>query len=184
MVKFTVKILTICYLILSIHSVSADTKFEVSLGLNYFLQSQSEANFLVSIEDSTDIGLQIGAKIRSPFTQNKLHFIGTGLDIANIEGQRLLGFRALDYQWQFDEQYRLGLFFGAASLDTGAPQNGYYYGFSMTMTNFYENLTINLEMSRADGLARDRIVSDPAGTEVDIFLDVFMSSINVAWQFF
>ncbi len=172
------------FLLLSSQTLASNATVEVSLGLNYFLQSQTSDSFFEPVKNQTDAGYQISAKIQKPYDHNEKHYIGTGLDIADINGQTLLGFRAVDYKWAMNDSYHLGFFIGAASLDNKAPQNGYYYGVNLTIPELYKNFAVNFEISRADGLARDRISSDAPGDQPDIFMDITTSSINLAWQFF
>ena len=79
----------------------------------------------------------------------------------------------------------MGAFFGAASLDTGSSQTGYYTGFSASLTNIGQSgLDAVLEFRHGDGLGRDVLFEgDPVITEHDFFLDFDALSVSVSYRF-
>lgn len=133
-------------------------------------------------ESSTVLHLAAGAKRH--FGASKKHWLGFGVDRYQILGQRLLALRALDYEYQLTSQVRVGAFFGAASLNTGLPQNGYYTGFNASYLDVIPNLDIVAELRHGNGLARDRRPEiDPVGERVDMFLDFTSLGFSVRWTF-
>ncbi len=143
----------------------------------------SVSEFLTEIEEiddetETSSGYALGVSAKRPVGKTNRHLFGFGVDFIEVSGQRLTGFRALDYQFKISKRIRLGTFFGAASLDSGEPQNGYYTGLNLSITDIYKNLGFKFEIKRSDGLARDRIEGEPQGSRPDIFIDIHSLSVS------
>ncbi len=135
-------------------------------------------------QDSSDSGFHLGISIKNTYGQNKNHYFGVGIDLDDILGDQVIGYRALDYERAFGNHWRAGAFFGAATLDSGLPQNGYYTGFNLSYDRFFENLGLSFEVRHGNGLARDRLLSsDPGGEKPDIFLDYTAVALQLRWTF-
>lgn len=140
---------------------------------------------VIDASDPSDNGYHAGIAARKNLGKSQRHWFGVGVDVSEILDQTLVGLRALDYQYQIYPHVRIGAFFGAATLDTGSMQNGYYTGINLTATDVgTKNLNVILEFRHGDGLARDRLLaSDPEGTQPDIFLDFDALSLSVGYRF-
>ncbi len=140
-------------------------------------------------EQPSDTGYHFGIAARRHLGKNQQHRFGFGVDVDEILGDTLIGLHALDYQYVWNEQWRSGFFFGAASLDTGASQNGFYFGTSVSATNVVQQgMDIVLEARAGSGLARDRLLpDDPPAPEddnrPDIFLDFLAISLSLSYRF-
>ena len=139
----------------------------------------------LSVDDS---GYHLGVGIRSFYGKNKNHLFGFAIDIDEIAGDQVIGYRALDYQYLLTDNWRFGGFFGAASIDTGLPQNGFYFGLNTTWVNLFNVFDVVLEYREGDGLARDRFVDelgDPQGEPgfPDIFLDYSSFAVKLQYSF-
>lgn len=133
-------------------------------------------------QDFNDTSYHFGFRLYNAI--NPKHMLGVGLDYDEILSENLIGYRAIDYQYIFSERYRVGAFFGAASLDTGLPQNGYYYGVNALTFISSNRLALQYELKVGDGLARDRLLeSDPEGEKPDIFLDFIAHTLALQWHF-
>lgn len=135
-------------------------------------------------QDFSDSGYDFGLSIKNGVGKNKRHFIGSGVDVHSISGDQVIGLRAIDYEYALSDQFRLGGFFGAASIDTGLAQHGYYMGLN---TNYFfsEALSIGLEFKHGWGLARDRLVDGDPVSDInrpDIFLDYYALGFQLNWR--
>lgn len=168
-------------------NVSASDEYRVewvtSVGIKQYSKSYRKGNEEFDGQDYSGSDAFVSFVARNRYGKNKKHTLGIGADISQIQGQIMLGFRAVDYQYLLTERLRLGTFIGAASLQSGAPQNGYYYGANLSYLNFWHGLGVSVEWSRGDGMARDRLPSDPDGFKPDIFIDINQLSLGVVWQF-
>lgn len=118
---------------------------------------------------------------------NKLfgrHGLGFGIDVGKLAGHTELAYRALNYRYLIGDNMTIGAFFGASSLDTGLPQNGYYVGFSTTYLDLFYGFDLSATLRHGNGLARDRLLSDdPVSSRPDIFLDYTSAAMGLVWRF-
>lgn len=139
------------------------------------------AEFDSADHDGTDIKATFA--IHNVYGEYQHHKVGVGLDYFNVNDQRLIGYRALDYRYQVSRHFQGGLFLGAASLDSGIPQNGYYGGVNLGLLDAVFDTDIVFEINIGSGLARDRTSKDVPGEKPDIFLDFVASSITLQKRF-
>ncbi|TVZ37928.1 hypothetical protein P886_2275 [Alteromonadaceae bacterium 2753L.S.0a.02] len=122
--------------------------------------------------------------IRNLMGSRQQHALGFGVDTYEVDNQRLIGLRAIDYQYQFNSWLRAGAFIGAATLDSGLPQNGYYLGVNFSVLKILYNTDVLFEYRNGNGLARDRLLKDdPEGVKPDIFADFNVAAIALNWRF-
>ncbi|MBW8191219.1 hypothetical protein K0504_09240 [Neiella marina] len=160
------------------------TEIYANLGLNYHNVSFDTGNAQADADDDSDAGYHLGFGVRRPFGEHQQHWFGFRVDFDEVLGDSMVGFRAIDYQYQLDDHWRLGAFFGAASLDTGASQTGYYLGGGATYLNIYPQLDVGLDVRYGDRLARDVLFADDPETDSpDIFYDVLSTSLYLSWRF-
>ena len=161
--------------------------FSVERYINFGAQSHSityEWDGSEPTGDSSGSDFSLGLGMLNELGENGRHHLGFGLDIQNVLDDRLLGLRAVDYQYQATQKFRFGAFIGAATVNTGASQNGYYLGANAAWMEILPNLDIVLELRRADGLARDTLPSDELDiSRPDIFMDVNFSAVLLRWRF-
>lgn len=152
---------------------------------------RAEFNTLDPVIDSsnpTSQGLYLSTALRKTFGASQKHKLGFGLDISEVNNDRMTGFRALDYQYQWLKNIRIGAFFGVASLDSGLPQNGYYTGVNTTyFPSAAQNWSLSVELSHGNGLGRDRVaeLGDPLCRcrQNDIFLDFYRAAFKFDYYF-
>lgn len=158
----------------------------IKLGANYHSGHYEIGIPAVDDNDTTGTGYHLGMGIRRSFGASNKHLIGAGIDVDKMVGQRIIGYRAIDYQYQFGAKVRSGLFVGAASLDSGLPQNGYYAGITASWIDVLAGADLTLELRQANGLARDRLQSSdphPPLGRPDIFVDVSSTTLALSWRF-
>lgn len=147
---------------------------------------EATINYELLDRDFSDNGYYFGFSVRSAYGRDGKHLFGFGIDAMQIAGDRLIGYRALDYMYRVDNQWRLGVFFGAATLDSGLPQNGLYTGASVSRLNLIGNIDGMVSLNFGDGLARDRAFeSDFIGMDnrPDIFLHFAAITTSLSWRF-
>lgn len=179
------KVLTVFIAALLLASTANAYEFNFSAGLqSYSVDQLAEDNSLPN-ESESGTGLHLGASVKNKYGETQKHWFGFGVDIDRIMGQRMLALRALDYEYQLSERVRVGTFFGAATLDTGLPQNGYYTGINASYLNIIDKLDVVVEARYGNGLARDRkrLTTDPDGERPDMFLDFTSIALTLRWNF-
>ena len=105
----------------------------IAIGINSHSIQTDFDNPEVDNQDINDEGYHVSVGIRNTYGKSERHLLGFAIEIDEIGSSTLIGYRALDYTYHLNRRIRLGGFFGAASIDTGLPQNGYYAGISMSV---------------------------------------------------
>lgn len=171
---------------LSTTSIAAESlEFRASAGYQSHNADWLTADPEFNNQDFSDSGIYFGISLKNRFGKNNNHLVGVGIDIDSILDERVIGYRAIDYQYVLNKKWRIGGFIGAATIDTGLPQNGYYLGANGSYF-FSEKISLTAEIRHGNGLARDRVFeSDPEQvTELpDIFLDYSAFGLQVDWHF-
>lgn len=170
---------------------AAAQEWVISAGIETHQSEFDTLDPVIDASQPTDQGLYFSSAIRKSFGSSQKHKLGFALDLSGVNGDRMTGFRALDYQYQLIERWRLGGFFGVASVDSGLPQNGYYLGLNTTFfPSASKNWSLNLELSHGNGLGRDRreeAFDDPACgddcRQPDIFLDFYRAAFTFSYYF-
>ncbi len=171
-----------------LHAVTANAyEMHIGAGANYYSVNYTTGDLELDSENETGSGYHFNWGIRKSFGETQRHYIGAGLDIDDIAGNRVLGLKAIDYQYATGKNTRLGAFIGAASMDSGLPQNGYYYGAHATLNNFPGPFDLKAELRYGSGLARDRLLDDdpqdPVYNRPDIFNSYSSAAISLNYRF-
>lgn len=174
----------LCFGVISNHVAAYEKLLSVGVQNHSIQQRTGDPN--IDDEDLDDSSFHIGFRLYNQI--NAKNLIGVGLDYDEVGSQKVLGYRAIDYRYLLSNRIHLGAFFGAASLDSGLPQNGYYYGFNASFLLIPEKLSLSFENKFGDGLARDRLLStDPEDSSgenrPDIFLDYQAYVLALQWHF-
>jgi Capsule assembly protein Wzi len=110
---------------------------------------------------------------------------GVRLELDRIEGDLLLGVRALDYRYRFDSPLAFTLFAGAARYDLATPAYGYYYGAGVQWRDIVRGFDLSLDLKYADKVARDKLLpSDPPATpRPDSFYDISSAVLSLSYRY-
>lgn len=176
------RILLLSSLIFTSNTILA-YEFHISLGANQHSVKHNTGDPLTDDMNPSDQAMSIGFGFKNQLT--KKHYLGLGMDFSELLGQRLRGYRALDYQYALFPKFRVGGFFGAVSIDSGLPQSAYYMGINASAYKILNSkIALTFELSHGNGLSRDRLLDDdPQGEKPDIFLDYLASCVKVSWEF-
>jgi len=163
----------------------AAAEFNIALGSQHHKATMDSGDPVVDATKYSDSGYHLEFGIKNRYGRSGKNLFGAGIDVDDILGKTLVGLRALDYQRILFPHLRVGGFIGAASFDSGLPQNGYYLGMNIQYTDIViKGLDIGAEYRYGRNLARDRLrSSDPQGPRPDIFMDFSSVGIAVNWRF-
>lgn len=110
--------------------------------------------------------------------------LGVRLELDDIDGHSLLGFRAIDYRYRFDGPLAAGFFLGAARYDLATPAYGIYGGVGAQWRDLFKGWDLGLDFRYATKVARDRLLaSDPPGARPDLFYDITSATLYVSRRF-
>lgn len=183
MVKLFTFFSTLCLVFLATTSSVYGGENKIGLGITAYQGNWNTGDRALNEENTDGTGIHVSLSVREVYGR---HEFGFGIDYDSIFDSRIIGLRALDYQRRFSQHFALGAFLGAATLDSGLPQNGYYLGVTGTRKNvFNKKVNVEFALRYGSGLARDKnLASDSqAGQFRDIFLDFWASTIALSWSF-
>lgn len=110
--------------------------------------------------------------------------LGVRMELDDIDGNLLIGFRALDYRYRFDGPLAVGAFLGAARYDLATPAYGIYGGLGAQWRNLMPGWDLGVDLRYAIKVARDRLLpTDPPGERSDLFYDITSATLSVSRRF-
>ena len=112
--------------------------------------------------------------------------LGARLELDDVQGHSLIGFRAFDYRYRFDGPLAATLFIGAARYALRLPAYGIYYGAGAQWRNVLPGWDLGIDWRYANSIARDNLLpGDPVSAigRVDSFYDVTSWTFSVSRHF-
>lgn len=169
-------------LVITISSSAYET--QLSLGWKSYSATQLTGDSTIDNQDENGNSYLAGIALHNRYGKSEKHRLGTGVEFSRALNSTITGFRAVDYRYHLNQALSIGGFIGAASLDSGLPQNGYFAGFSGNWQFRNSPIGLGIEYRRADGLARDRLLKDdPEGEKPDVFVDIDSFALKLNWTF-
>lgn len=163
-------------------ALTYETQF--AIGWQNYSATQLTGDPAIDNKDENNSSYVVGITIHNRYGSNEKHHVGTGVDFSRALDSTITSFRAIDYRYRLNHTLSLGLFIGAATMDSGLPQNGYFAGIGGNWQLIDSPLGVGFEYRRADGLARDRLLEDdPEGAKPDIFVDIDSLVLKLNWTF-
>jgi len=101
-----------------------------------------------------------------------------------VDGHYLIGFRALDWRYRFDNPLAFGLFVGAARYSTITPATSLYAGLGLQWRDIWRHWDLDLDGRYGDNLARDHVLaSDFQGTRPETFYRIQSLALYLSRHF-
>jgi hypothetical protein len=101
-----------------------------------------------------------------------------------VDGHYLIGFRALDWRYRFDNPLALGLFVGAARYSTITPATSLYAGLGVQWRDIWQHWDLDLDGRYGDNLARDHVLaSDFQGSRPETFYRIQSLALYLSRHF-
>jgi hypothetical protein len=158
----------------------ASAELFVDVGVN---STRVEADIATLAEEltSSSSGVHVGAGLRRELARGS---IGARLELDDVDGERLLAVRALDYRRHFSERLSWTAFAGAARLDLETPAHGYYLGAGLELRDIWPSWNLAIDLRLGDKLARDNVLAtDPQGGRPDNFYDISGIALYLSRRF-
>jgi opacity protein-like surface antigen len=125
-------------------------------------------------QDDTSSGPHVAIGVRGTVSQHS--DIGTRIELDDIDGNTLIGVRAVDYR------YRVGDNLARYGVDTAA--YGYYGGLGAQWRNVSPRLDIGLDVRASDKIARDAVLpTDPESTWSDVIYQIYSANLYLSYRF-
>lgn len=148
-------------------AVAADAFVDVGINAT---RVEADIATLPDKQTSTDSGWHLGAGLRRELARGS---IGARIELDDVDGDRLLAVRALDYRRHLSERFAVTAFAGAARLDLATPAHGYYLGGGVELKELLRGWTLAIDLRLGDKIARDNLLpTDPQGGRPDNFYDL------------
>jgi hypothetical protein len=126
-------------------------------------------------------GPSVGVGARRALTDHQ--DLGMRLDADEIDGRLMLGIRAIDYRYRFDNPLALDAFFGAASYSIGTPAMGWYMGVGPEWRGILPGWDLAATFRYGLDLARLRVLpTDPQQNEnrLDSFYSIYSLALTLS----
>jgi hypothetical protein len=101
-----------------------------------------------------------------------------------VDGKFLIGFRALDWRYRFDNPLAVGVFAGAARYNTITPATSLYAGVGVQWRDLWPHWDLDLDGRYGDNLARDHVLaSDVQGSRPETFYRIRSLALYLSRHF-
>jgi hypothetical protein len=159
------------------------TQFFLDAGLNYSrLKFDPSDKGQTPERDVSTTGAHVGIGVRG-MASHRSDF-GTRIELDEIDGHTLIGVRALDYRYRFNDKLAFTVFAGAARYGVETAAYGYYGGVGAQVRNVVRGLDLNLDLRATDKIARDAVLpTDPASVWGDVIYQIYGASLYLSYQF-
>jgi hypothetical protein len=160
----------------------AGTELFLTAGVNAYRVRYDLTDRATRTMGRSESGTHFAIGARRPVTDHS--DLGVRVDVDDIAGHNVTGFRLVDYRYRFDSPWALGAFLGAVRYNLGTPAYGFYYGANLEWRNVLPGWDLGAEVFLPDSVARDHLLpSDPHSTRVDSFYDVYGLRLLVTWHY-
>jgi hypothetical protein len=159
---------------------SAEVFFDVGAHVTRFETDVPEGPKLAARGGSAHLGIGVRRMLA------RGNDIGIRLEVAKVDSNPYLALRVIDYRINLSERFGLGVFFGAARLDTGDAAYGWYAGAGAHFKKVLPAWDLAIDVSFGDSLQRDSVLpTDPpiSGPRPDFFYDTASLSIYLSRGF-
>ena len=112
--------------------------------------------------------------------------LGARIELDDVNGHTLIGFRAVDYRHRYDGDFpvTLNLFLGAARYGLATPAMSLYAGIGTTWRNILPKWDLTLDARYAQNVARDHVLaSDPQGVRPESFYKISSAVLYASRRF-
>lgn len=132
--------------------------------------------------ETSTTGPHAGVGVRRRMSQSV--DLGLRAEFDNIDGQSMIGVRAIDYRYRVGEKFAFSLFAGAARYAAGTAAYGYYGGLGAQWRGVLPGFDLNLDARATDKIARDAVLpSDPASVWGDVVYQIYSANLYLSYKF-
>jgi hypothetical protein len=113
--------------------------------------------------------------------------LGARVEADNVQGHSLIGVRALDYRYRFNNPLAASFFIGAARYALASPAYSYYYGVGLSWRNLFPGWDLGVDVRYADTVARDHLfaseLAQQKGSQNDSFYNILSTTLSISRHF-
>jgi hypothetical protein len=156
----------------------------IDAGANASQQSVDLNNPATRTRSSIRYGYHFGVGARRSVSDHS--DLGARVEIDEIQNHSLIGVRAVDYRYRFNNPLALSFFLGAARYALATPAYGVYLGAGVQWRNIIRGWDLGVDVRYADNIQRDHLLpSDPPdiGARNDSFYNVVSTTLSISRHF-
>jgi len=132
--------------------------------------------------DTSTIGPHAGVGVRRRMSNSV--DLGVRVEFDNIDGQSMIGVRAIDYRYRAGEKLAFSVFAGATRYAAATAAYGYYGGVGAQWRNVLPGFDLNVDLRATDKVARDAVLpTDPASAWGDVLYQVYSANLYLGYKF-
>ena len=110
--------------------------------------------------------------------------LGVRLEMDHVDGDALIGIRAIDYRYRIGRHLAVGVFAGAARYDVATSAYGYYGGINMQWRDLLPRFDLNLDVRATDKIARDPVTpGEPPSVWGDVIYQMYGANLYLSYKF-
>lgn len=166
-------------------SVNANTRTEIFVdgGINASRLEYDPSDKGATPERSVSTtGPHVGAGVRRKMSRSV--DLGVRVEFDTVDGSPMIGVRAIDYRYRFNEKLAVTAFAGATRYDGGTAAYGYYGGVGAQWRDILPRFDLNLDVRGTDKVARDVVLpADPASVWGDVIYQIYSANLYLSYRF-
>ncbi len=154
----------------------------VDAGLNVNQVRTDVSPSLPVTKTSVRAGPHLGLGARRAVSDN--NDLGVRVELDEVDGHSLLGFRALDYRYRFTPSFAAGVFGGVVRYGVATPAYSLYYGVGAQWRNILPKWDLGADIRHAQSVARDHVLAtDPPSVRAETFYKIDTALLYVSRRF-
>ncbi|HEY6642565.1 capsule assembly Wzi family protein [Povalibacter sp.] len=111
--------------------------------------------------------------------------LGVRAEFDTVDGQSMIGVRAIDYRYRFGKKFAVSAFAGATRYDGPTAAYGYYGGAGAHWRDALPRMDVNLDLRATDKVARDAplVPGDPNSAWGDVTYQIYSANLYLSYRF-
>lgn len=134
-------------------------------------------------EDVSTVGPHLAVGARRAMSRSV--DLGVRAEFDTVDGQSLIGVRAIDFRYRFGKKFAVSAFAGATRYDGPTAAYGYYGGVGAHWRDALPRMDLNLDLRSTDKVFRDAplVPGDPNSAWGDVVYQVYSANLYLSYKF-
>jgi hypothetical protein len=166
------------------HPLVKDGEIFIDAGANQNQETASLTANVPIVKSSYRYGYHVAVGARRAVAEHS--DLGARVEFDEVQNHSLIGVRAIDYRYRFNNPLALGFFLGAARYALATPAYGVYGGLGAQWRNVLPGWDLGAEVRYYYDIQRDHLLpNDPpdVGARNDSFYNVFSTTLFISKHF-
>jgi len=161
---------------------AGDTQIFVDAGMNASrLEYDPSDKGATPVRKVSTLGPHVGMGARRAVSQSV--DLGVRLELDTVDSRSMIGVRAIDYRYRFNDKWAVTAFAGATRYAGPTPAYGYYGGVGVQLRELLPRLDLNLDVRGTDKVDRDALLpSDPPSVWGDMVYQIYSANLYLSYR--